>query len=287
MTETRVAVIASQPGLSESICEELAMFSDLRAIAADSYLGNIHEFLSTQHPDVIVLEADEARAEGWLALVQVHLSSPSPAVVLLSNHDNREQINVAVQRGASAIVLKLPPAAELADAIRCAVRGEMWLSPPLLTQILTAVPAPPTAWPPARTGPRSVAASATRAAVSAAAHPSALSDDVRCDGGVPGSECGHRLDLDEPWGNCLDGLSSRELAVLELLTEGMEHHEIAFRLGLSSCGVTWHLHQIRQKLRVHSSRVAPPGFGPGNTTDSKIRQLFTRPVSPGTEGPGR
>jgi DNA-binding NarL/FixJ family response regulator len=249
MTETHVAVIGSQPGLSDSICEELAMFGDLRVVAADSYLGNIHEFLSKQHPDVIVLEAEEARAEEWLALVQIHISSPSPAVVLLSNHDNREQINVAVQRGASAIVLKVPPAAELADAIRHAVRGEMWLSPPLLTQVLAAD------------------------CHQVEPHLTLNDGDVR----------GDTLDSepDASWGQDLNVLSSRELAVLELLTEGMGHLEIAARLGLSPFGVSWHLQRIRLKLRVQSSHLTTSDESETGAPDPNIRQLFAGHPAPG------
>jgi len=41
-----------------------------------------------------------------------------------------------VKWGAQAVVLKIPPPKELADAIRYAARGDMWLSPPLLTDVL-------------------------------------------------------------------------------------------------------------------------------------------------------
>ena len=215
MAETQVAVIGSHPVLSEAICEGLAAFGDLRAVAADSYLNNIAEFVANQHPDVLVLDAELARADGGLAMAQLHVSSSSPAVVLLSNDDNPEQIDAAVQRGASAFVLKVPPAAELADAIRYAARGEMWLSPPLLTQVLSAERD--------GTGPsRKTAPAATET-------PEAPAEGF-------------------------DSLTPDERAVLDLLVEGLDHSKIASQLALSRRSVNKYLQQIRIKLGVKSSR---------------------------------
>jgi DNA-binding NarL/FixJ family response regulator len=136
MTDTGVAVICGHRLLSEAICEELAEFTDLRAVAADSYLDDIDELVATQHPDVLVLDGCLTRAHGRAALGRFHLSRSSPAVVLLSDHDDPEEIDAAVKWGAQAVVLKIPPPKELADAIRYAARGDMWLSPPLLTDVL-------------------------------------------------------------------------------------------------------------------------------------------------------
>ena len=136
MTDTGVAVICGHRLLSEAICEELAEFTDLRAVAADSYLDDIDELVATQHPDVLVLDGCLTRAHGRAALGRFHLSRSSPAVVLLSDHDDPEEIDAAVKWGAQAVVLKIPPPKELADAIRYSARGDMWLSPPLLTDVL-------------------------------------------------------------------------------------------------------------------------------------------------------
>jgi DNA-binding NarL/FixJ family response regulator len=215
MAETQVAVIGSHPVLSEAICEGLAEFGDLRAVAADSFLNNIAEFVANQHPDVLVLDAELARADGGLAMAQLHVSENGPAVVLLSNDDNPEQIDAAVQRGASAFVLKVPPAAELADAIRYAARGEMWLSPPLLTQVLSAE----------RDG-----ISRTRNAEP----PVAETTDAPAEGP--------------------EQLTADERAVLDLLVDGMDHSQIASQLALSRRSVNKYLQQIRTKLGVKSSR---------------------------------
>jgi len=219
MAEIQVAVIGSYPALSEAICDDLAEFSDLRAVAADSYFNNIAEFVTEQHPDVLVLDSDLSRTDDGLDIDQLHVSSSLPAIVLLSNRDNPEQIDAAVKHGALAFVLKVPPARELADAIRYAVRGEMWLSPPILTQVLAA----------------------ERDRVDAVSDANEVETDADPDTSSP-----------DP----LQRLSRNERTVLDLLVEGMDRAQIATKLALSKRDVNRHLLRIRHKLGVKSSKAA-------------------------------
>ncbi len=135
--QTAVAIIDRTPVLSEALCEKLAEVSDLRAVAADSYIDSFGEFVVTQRPDVVVLHEELAHAHDDKLLKELEGVPSAPALVLLTNRRDPADTALALHDGASAVVLKVAPEDELANAVRCASRGEIWISSPLLAPILT------------------------------------------------------------------------------------------------------------------------------------------------------
>ena len=67
---------------------------------------------------------------------EVRRRGTRPAVVVLTCHDDAETTERAMRYGASGFVRKVAPVQELVEAIRWAARGEVWMSPPLLTRLL-------------------------------------------------------------------------------------------------------------------------------------------------------
>ena len=59
-----------------------------------------------------------------------------PAVVLLMADEDHDLAARALQRGVSGFVLKSAPIRELVEAIHWAAKGQLWMSPPLLTGLL-------------------------------------------------------------------------------------------------------------------------------------------------------
>jgi len=82
-------------------------------------------------PDVLVLDLMMPGLNGLEVTRQVSQRSPRTHVVILSMHPNEAYVLEALRAGAAAYVLKESTSAELVHAIREAVAGRRYLSPPL------------------------------------------------------------------------------------------------------------------------------------------------------------
>jgi len=82
-------------------------------------------------PDVLVLDLMMPGLNGLEVTRQVGQRSPRTHVVILSMHPNEAYVLEALRAGAAAYVLKESTSAELVRAVREAVAGRRYLSPPL------------------------------------------------------------------------------------------------------------------------------------------------------------
>lgn len=82
-------------------------------------------------PDVLVLDLMMGGMDGLEVAKQVGVRSPRTAVVVLSMYDNQAYVAEALRCGARAYVLKGSTSSDLLTAIRSAVAGRLFLSPPL------------------------------------------------------------------------------------------------------------------------------------------------------------
>jgi two-component system, NarL family, response regulator NreC len=84
-----------------------------------------------QKPHVLVVDLMMPGLNGLEVARQVTQRSPRTRIVVLSMHANEAYVLEALKNGASAYVLKDASAAELVRAVREAVAGRRYLSPPL------------------------------------------------------------------------------------------------------------------------------------------------------------
>jgi len=84
-----------------------------------------------QKPHVLVVDLMMPGLNGLEVARQVTQRSPRTRIVVLSMHANEAYVLEALKNGASAYVLKDASAAELVRAVREALAGRRYLSPPL------------------------------------------------------------------------------------------------------------------------------------------------------------
>jgi DNA-binding NarL/FixJ family response regulator len=134
---TAIVIVDRQPVLCESLAVCFDAEPDLRVVASASTSGGVDHLVATARPDVVVYDEgfDESADSRMLRALQ---SSPShPAVVMVMAGDGVEAAAAAIGMGVRGLVQRVAPVRELVGAVRLAARGQMWVSPPLLTGLLS------------------------------------------------------------------------------------------------------------------------------------------------------
>lgn len=88
-------------------------------------------------PDVLVMDINMPRLNGIQAAEQIHKLDLPTQVVILSMHADKTLIRQALRYGVRGYLLKRSVIEELLLAVRAALRGELFLSPPI-SQLVTA-----------------------------------------------------------------------------------------------------------------------------------------------------
>jgi DNA-binding NarL/FixJ family response regulator len=87
-------------------------------------------------PDVIVLDLSMPLLNGIDAAHQLSRLAPGVKLVFLSMHGDPTYVTEAFRAGAAAYVLKRSTATELLQAIRAALRGQLYVSPILAKDVM-------------------------------------------------------------------------------------------------------------------------------------------------------
>lgn len=205
MRETAVAIVDSHAVLCESLSAWLDTQADIRVVGSAPTAAQAVDLVTSLRPDVLILDGDIDPTCGADVLREITARGMRPAVVLLMSSEDREAAELAMKFGVFGFVLKIAPLQEVAEAVRWAAKEKMWVSPPLLTSMLS--------------------------------------------GFRTSSNHAHARDS-------LMSLTKRELQVLTLMVDGLNHAAIAQRLHVSTNTVRTHTQNLQKKLNVHSGLAA-------------------------------
>ena len=134
---TTVVLVDDHPVFTEALSVRLDDEPDIRVVGVSSAPARIVDLVEAHRPDVLVLDVGLGAEDGIELMREVRSRGARPAVVILTSHDDVDTAERAMRGGASGFVRKVAPVQELAEAIRWAARGEVWVSPPLLTRLLS------------------------------------------------------------------------------------------------------------------------------------------------------
>lgn len=137
MEQTTVMIVDTHPVLCEWLSIRLSEVPDLRVLMSTTSPELAVASVDQCRPAVVVVDGDLVGKDGPQLVQTLRESEAAPAVVMLVAEDNADAAAGALHAGAAAFVPREAPAQDLVNAIRWASKGEMWISPLLLTNLLS------------------------------------------------------------------------------------------------------------------------------------------------------
>ena len=131
MREVTIVLADDHGVVREGLRAVLGAEADLRVIGEASSGLEATRLVERLEPDVLVLDLMLPGLGGLEVTRQIRKRSRKTRVVILSMHANEAYVLEALRNGAAGYVLKDASTAELIKAVREAVAGRRYLSPPL------------------------------------------------------------------------------------------------------------------------------------------------------------
>jgi DNA-binding NarL/FixJ family response regulator len=133
----RVLVVDDQNLIRQALQMYLESESDIEVVGYANDGMEAVEQIQNLNPDIVLLDIEMPGMDGIATIKVANERFPQNKILVLSSHENEEDVERAMQAGAKGYLLKNTPAQELADAIRYVYKGYCQLSPGLLEKFIT------------------------------------------------------------------------------------------------------------------------------------------------------
>lgn len=182
-------------------------------------------------PDVILMDVGMPVMDGIQASKRIVDSGNPAKIIMLTQHDNDQDILASLAAGASGYCLKDVESARLYMAVRTVHAGDAWLDSSIAGKVL-------------KLYSRQMPAGAAPTTQAPAPEKSASESSPAGPAAVPAQKA---FEPDRPYA---EPLSPRELEVLGLIVEGLSNQQISDRLIISLPTTKTHVRNILNKLAV-------------------------------------
>ena len=136
MAAIRLLIAEDETVVRHALARLLATETDIEVVeqAPD---GEAALRLAREHkPDVVLMDIKMPNMDGIEATRQIRDELPDCAIVILTVHQDNENVFRAVKAGAMGYVLKDAPPEQTVEAVRAAARGEGYLHASLVSRVL-------------------------------------------------------------------------------------------------------------------------------------------------------
>ena len=140
MKTVKILLADNHPIVRAGIRAELEKMDEVQVIGEANDGREAIDLAASLQPDLIFMDITMPGLNGLEATERITKSNSSIKVVILSRHEDEEYYWGALRAGASGYLLKKAAIAELKDALRRVMGGEIYLSREISTRLLKKFP---------------------------------------------------------------------------------------------------------------------------------------------------
>lgn len=135
----RILVADDHPLFREGVTHSLASEPDLNVVGQAASGEEALRLARDLLPDVVLLDIGMPGWDGLAAAEKIATACPATRIVMLTVFEDEDKLLAAFKAGARGYVLKGVSARELANVVRAAAHGEVYVSPSLAAGIMVAL----------------------------------------------------------------------------------------------------------------------------------------------------
>ena len=140
MTEPiRVLVVDDHPLFRQGVVQALGAERNLKIVGEAASGEEALKLACALLPDVVLLDISMPGWGGLVTAEKITTACPATVIVMLTVSEDKDTLLAAFKAGARAYVLKGVSARELANVLRSAVAGEVYVSPSLASEMLVSL----------------------------------------------------------------------------------------------------------------------------------------------------
>ena len=132
----RVMLVDDHQLFAQSLVRALSQEPSVDVVAA---VGSVAAALALQkriHPDVVLMDIWLPDGDGITLAARMRKDPAAPKVLFLTGVDDDRLLVRAIESGCSGVLTKTLALSELVRAVNAVARGDIWMPPSLLAQLL-------------------------------------------------------------------------------------------------------------------------------------------------------
>lgn len=137
MSCIKVFIVDDHPMIREGLAAMLSSYHDISIAGSFSNALTALEAISTNVPDVILMDIKMEKMNGIEATREIISMMPVIKIIMLTIYEDAESLRLSLQAGATGYMLKQANQEKLVESIRRAYNGETVIDPSLLSQLVT------------------------------------------------------------------------------------------------------------------------------------------------------